>query len=139
MVRAPDDAVPFLKQALPPVPAPDADKVSRRIADLDDRRFAVRDRAMRELEKLGELATPALRQALDGRPSVEKRQRLERLLARQGRWTPTWARLRTVRAVTVLEYIGSAEARQVLEAASRGAEGARLTREARAALGRLKR
>jgi hypothetical protein len=39
--------------------------------------------------------------------------------------------------VEVLERIGTAEARQVLERLAGGAPGVRLTREARTALGRL--
>jgi hypothetical protein len=43
-----------------------------------------------------------------------------------------------VRAVAVLEWIGSPAGREVLRALSEGAPLARLTREARAALQRLK-
>jgi len=48
---------------------------------------------------------------------------------------PAW--LRPLRAVEALEHIGTAEAQQVLEALSKGAAAAELTKEARAALGRL--
>lgn len=48
----------------------------------------------------------------------------------------TW--IRAVRAVALLEHIGSAEARQVLEAIAQGEPDALPTREARAALDRLK-
>ena len=51
---------------------PDADQVRRWIRDLDSDRFAVRDRAVAELAKLGDAAEPALRQALRDRPSLEK-------------------------------------------------------------------
>ena len=51
---------------------------------------------------------------------------------------PTPERLRIQRAVMVLEQIGTPEARQLLEKLSKGAEGALLTEEARAALKRLK-
>jgi hypothetical protein len=42
-----------------------------------------------------------------------------------------------LRAVEVLERIGNAEARRVLEALAKGAPEARLTREARTSLERL--
>jgi hypothetical protein len=44
--------------------------------------------------------------------------------------------LRTIRAVEVLELIGTREAREVLNAVADGAPGALLTRSARAALTR---
>jgi hypothetical protein len=46
-------------------------------------------------------------------------------------------RVQALRAVEVLEWIGTPEARKVLEALATGAPAARLTREARASLGRL--
>jgi WD40 repeat protein len=137
LTAAPADAVRFLKAVLKPVAAPDLERVSRLITDLDDRRFAVREKATRELEKVGDVAAPALRGALAGGPTLEKRQRLERLLAQQDRLTPGPEGLRAARAVAVLEQIGSTEARQILHSLSRGAAGARLTREARASLERL--
>jgi hypothetical protein len=45
--------------------------------------------------------------------------------------------LRGLRAVAVLEHIGTPEAKQLLVNLSEGAPEARLTREAKAALGRL--
>ena len=46
-----------------------------------------------------------------------------------------WLRFR--RAIAVLEYNGSAEAKAILASLARGAEGARPTQEAAAALARL--
>ena len=53
--------------------------------------------------------------------------------------TPTPERLRALRAVMVLEQIGTPEARQLLEKLSKGAEGALLTEDAKAAVRRMKR
>jgi hypothetical protein len=47
--------------------------------------------------------------------------------------------VRLVRAVEVLEHIGTAEARELLELLARGTPEARITREAKAALTRLQR
>ena len=52
------------------------------IADLDSKTFAVRQKATEELEKLGELAVPALEDRLQNNPSLEVKQRLEKLLAK---------------------------------------------------------
>jgi hypothetical protein len=46
--------------------------------------------------------------------------------------------LRAVRAIAVLEHIGRPEAREVIEAVSRGAPSALPTQKAKAALERLK-
>jgi hypothetical protein len=90
------------------------------------------------LEGLGELAEPALRQALAGDPPLDLRQRLERLLALAAKPSPA-GQLRPLRAVEVLELIGSPAARQVVEALARGAPDARLTGAARSAALRLAR
>jgi len=59
--------------------AADSQLITRWIADLDSGQFAVREKATRELEKLGESARPALRKALEDHPKPEARKRLERL------------------------------------------------------------
>jgi hypothetical protein len=53
--------------------------IARWIADLDSEKFATREKATHELEKLGEAAQPALRKAIEGHPNPEARKRLERL------------------------------------------------------------
>jgi hypothetical protein len=97
----------------------------------------VRDKATRELESLGEVAGPVLQGALRGQPSLEVRRRVERLLELLHEQLPTEERLRALRALQVLEHIGTPEARQVLESLAKGAPAARLTREAVASLKRL--
>jgi HEAT repeat protein len=114
----------------------DAQQVRRWIADLDSNQFAVRAAAVKELEKLGEQAVPALRQALAGQPSAELRKQAETLLGGLSRVSSPEV-LQRLRAIQVLERIGSPEARQVLERLAGGAPAARETRDARAALERL--
>ncbi len=62
--------------------AADAERVKQWIADLDSDQFAIRERATRQLEALGEAVAPALRKALDGKLSVEARKRIDTLLAK---------------------------------------------------------
>jgi WD40 repeat protein len=134
----PADAVPLLRQHLRPVPAVDAGQVAAWVADLDSEEFATRERASRELDRLGEVAVPALTKALAGKPPPEMRRRIERLLDRHGRpEQPAPEGLRQLRAVEALERVGTAEARRLLEELSGGAAEARLTREAKASLRRL--
>jgi hypothetical protein len=137
LAAAPGQAVPWLKARLRPTAPADPKRLAGLIADLDSEEFSVREQATRALADLGESALPALRKALTGRPSAETRQRVEPLLADLERPANSPERLRVLRAVEVLEYIGTAEARQVLEALAGGMPEARLTQEARASLNRL--
>ena len=107
------------------------------IADLDADKFETREAADARLEKLGNLAEPALKQALDARPSLEKQTRLDRLLEKLGKVTYGPAQLRLVRAVEVLERRGGPEARQALEEVARTQLATLAGQEAQAALRRL--
>jgi WD40 repeat protein len=139
LVMSQDRSVSFLKKHLAPVPAVDNKELARLIADLDSNQFMVREKASTQLEKLGELAVPACRQALHSTTSVEVRRRLEAILERESRlrWNPPPERLRILRLLEVLEHIGTPEAQQVLESLAKGAPEARLTQEAKASLDRL--
>jgi WD40 repeat protein len=140
LAAAPGPAVSLLKERLRPAPAEaDAARIARWIHDLDDDQFAVREKASGELARLGPLAEPALRQTLDRQTSAEVRTRVERLLKRLREPVSSPDSLRALRAVEVLEQVGSAEARQLLEALSREAPEAWLKQEAKAALERLAR
>jgi hypothetical protein len=139
LVSSPDEAVRYLGARLSPVPAADEKRLARLIADLDSDRFAVRARAAKELEGLGELAVGACRKALTGKLPLEGRRRLEALVETQEQmWrAPSPERLRTLRALETLERVGTPAARGVLTALAGGAPGARLTREAAASVRRL--
>jgi hypothetical protein len=129
-------SVPSLASRLRPVEAPDAGRVARLVRDLDNDAFAMRERATRDLEALGEAAAPALRAALRKGPTPEVRMRAERLL-KKVRGVPGLEQLRVRRAVEVLEHAGTPTARRLLDRLAKGWPEARLTQEARAALGRL--
>ncbi len=141
LTAAPSEAVSLFRAHLHPVAMRvDGPTLTRLIADLDSDAFTAREKAMRELAALGELAIPALRRVQSGRPSLEVRKRVEGLLAKWEEKRPSPAeRLRPLRAIEVLQSIDTAEARQFLEALTRGAPQARLTREAKASLERLAR
>jgi hypothetical protein len=95
----------------------------------------VRQGATQELEKLGEAAEVALRTALTQKPALEPRRRIESLLEKLR--TPSGDQLRQLRAIQVLEYAATPEARRLLETLAKGAEGGPLTREAQASCQRL--
>jgi RNA polymerase sigma factor (sigma-70 family) len=136
LAAAPRQALPLLRARLRPVATVDPRQLGALLAKLDSDAFGVRDRATAELEKLGESSGPALRKALEGKPSLEARRRLERLLQRLRRVSPVPERLRELRALEVLERIDGTEVRHILEALARGMPEARLTQEAKAALRR---
>jgi hypothetical protein len=140
LVAVPDRSLPLLRQHLRPEPAPDPKHLARLIADLDDDKFEVREKATRDLEDLGSQARPALGKGLAGQPSPEVRRRLEGLLQRPEHFLLASGELRGLRAVAVLERIGTTEPRELLERLVReGSDTSLLARDAAAALERLRR
>jgi hypothetical protein len=137
LAAAPKQAVSFLKEHLGPAVAPPEAQLARLIGDLDSNDFATRQKATEELERLGDLATAALRKALDGSPSAELRRRAEKLLDAAENGPSAGEPLRALRAVELLEYVGTPEAGQLLDALSKGVPEARQTRDAKASLQRL--
>jgi hypothetical protein len=135
---AAEQALPLLHDRLRPAAAVPADQLRELIEELDSDAFPRRAAASARLAALGEQAHAALQAALKGSPSAELRRGVEVLLADSCR---VWSAevLRSLRGVEVLESIGGAGACRVVEALAAGAPDARLTREARAALARLRR
>jgi RNA polymerase sigma factor (sigma-70 family) len=138
MAADPQRTAPFLRSRLRPVPRADQRQIGQLIADLESSEFATRQKAHAELEKLGEQAEPALNQALAGKPSLDVRQRIDKLLESLQRWPIANSELlRSLRAIEVLEICGSSEAHRGLQMLASGAPEARVTREAKAALDRF--
>ncbi len=137
LIVAPEQAVPFLQKHLPPVQRPDDKSVARLIADLDSNDFTTRQKATDELSKLGDAIAQNLRRALENKPSLEVRRRIQQLLDQTRDWTAE--RLRDHRAILALEHIGTKPAREVLEGLAAGAPESQHTEEAKAALQRLAR
>jgi WD40 repeat protein len=139
LLDAPDDAAALLKKHVKPVEskAASAERMAKLIAGLDHDEFEQREQAMRQLESLGKAARAALEKALAANPTVETRRRIEELLGKMESKGPPVELMRPLRAVEVLENLGTAEARQLLEALAAGAEEAELTVAAQGALARL--
>jgi WD40 repeat protein len=133
----PDQTVPFLRKHLTPVTDVDRRRIAQMITDLDSDLFAVRQQARQWLGQHDEVAESALREVLRSRPTLEVRRQVEDLLRDFENKAPPPERLRALRGTTVLECIGNAEARRLLEVLAGGAPEARLTREAKASLERL--
>jgi WD40 repeat protein len=127
----------LLSARLEPAQERDAAPVPRLLRELDSPDFATRETATRALKEIGEPARAQLEAACKDGTSAEVRRRARAVL---GELDPrSGPRLREVRAVQVLEYVGAPPARRLLEELARGAPGARLTQEAKAALERLDR
>jgi WD40 repeat protein len=138
---APDEAVALLAGQVKPAETKSApaEAIARWIAGLDAEHFDERQKAIKELEGLGRAAEQPLRKALAANPSAEARRRIEDLLDKMNDSGPSPDELRPLRAVEVLEGIGTPAARQGREALARGAPEAHLTQEAKASLRRLAR
>jgi hypothetical protein len=142
LVGAGEQALALLQARLKPAVPADVKRVARLITELSDPKFMVRNQAELELEKLGELAWVALEVELrEGKRPLETQRRLEALLrkVRESWRDPSGAKAQELRALEALEGLGTPAARKLVRALAEGAPGARLTREARAALERLER
>jgi RNA polymerase sigma factor (sigma-70 family) len=124
--------IEFLGERLPPVTPVGEGEVAGLLKALDSPRFAKREKAVRDLERLGAGAEPVLRKALAEDPSTEVRERVRQLLDGQAA-----GQLRRERAVEALELAGTPTARRLLRSLAEGVSDAHLTRAAKAALGRL--
>jgi hypothetical protein len=135
------ESVPFLARQIRTLrPAPEAKQIAGWITNLDDDSFEVREKATRELEKLGGRAAAQLRKALAETRSAEVRRRVGRLLegleSEAGTLSPDGLRLR--RAIRVLEWSATPEARKILEGLAASDGAGELAADLRQALERLK-
>jgi hypothetical protein len=128
----------WARQRIKPVALLEPKRLAQLVADLHDNTFAVHDGARVELEKLRELARPALEQALRNKLPGEQAHRIQRLLDRvtRGHEWPGEV-IQTTRAIEALEMLGMPEAKRLLGELAAGNPDANLTRECKAAEKRL--
>jgi hypothetical protein len=136
-LESPKEAVAFLRPELKAVTDADMAEIAKLIADLNSDVFAVRDRANGKLSAFGLEAQPALLRILNDAPNLEVRQRVKQLLGKFESKLPPQS-IQTIRALELLEMLGTSEAIDHLEALARGAQEAWLTQEAAASLARVK-
>jgi RNA polymerase sigma factor (sigma-70 family) len=130
-VRASAQSLPFLTERLS-VPTPTRAELAELIVNLDSDQFPVRQKAVQALESLGEAAEESLHAALKGKPTIEARQRLEQILKTHAKHL-----IRKLRAIEVLEQIGTRDARRVLQMLVERSPNSRLGSAAGAASARL--
>lgn len=139
LASCPAQTLALLSGRLQPAPAPDEQKISDLIKKTNDKKYSVREAASSELVRLGEQAEAHLVRVLTMSNPPEIRIRAERALAKLQNGSLKGEALRSIRSVEVLERIGTAEARAIIERLAFGARDARLTMEAQAALKRMSR
>jgi WD40 repeat protein len=138
LAGVPDRALPLLEKRLRPAPTATPEKLARLIAELGSSRYQTRAEATQELARLGELALPAARKALQAdKLSPEARRRLTIIVRAGERVGLTGEHLRACRAIEVLERVGGNRAMHLLRKMADGAAEAAETRAAKAALLRL--
>lgn len=136
LAAAPRQATVFLATKLPPVKAIPVARLTTLVKSLGSENLNERTKAARELEGFGDLAEAALRNSAADNLPLEHRRRIDLLLGKlPAPLSPD--QLASVRAIEVLERIGSADAQQVLTNLAKGAAGSRLTQDAQTALARL--
>src|SRR5205085_4086658 len=128
--------LPLLRRDLRPSRLAEPGRIARLLEDLDSNKFAVREEASAELEKLGGAAEAALRKALAASPSAEVRLRVQRLLKKG--LVPQGDRLRALRMIELAERIGSPAAAEILKTLAENRSDIWLAQEARAAGARLR-
>jgi hypothetical protein len=136
LTAAAEPAVQWMAERLTPVSALSDKELRKLVVELDSNSFKVRDSARDLLEELGAMARTALADGLNANPSLEARRRLERLLAMIDR-PFAGKKLRTYRALEVLERIGTPSARAALRRMADGAPQSEITQDAIRALARL--
>jgi hypothetical protein len=138
LAALPRQSIPMLRDRVRPAGIPpDPVQLEQLIAALDSDRFAVREKASRDLEAVGHAVEPLLRRTREARPSLEVFMRIERLLDRLIHLDQE--EVQQARIVELLEHAAGADAREFLEELSHGLPDAPLTRYARAALERMPR
>jgi hypothetical protein len=137
MVSHPDQTVPFLTRTLRRATEPNEREVKGLIQDLDSAEFKARARASEELQRVADSVERHLIRALSTASTPEARRRIAAIL--EAREPANWPdRLRKIRAIEILELIATAPAISLLRELARGVPDARQTKEAQAALERIR-
>jgi WD40 repeat protein len=140
MSKRPEATVEFLMDRLRAARVEDVRHIRGLIVNLGCESFSKRESAGRKLAEIGVQAEAQLREALAETDSAEVRARVKALLVPL---EPGFVRhpesLRAIRAIWVLQRIGTSKAQVLLRGLARGAALVRQTQEAQAALDYLER
>ena len=133
----PKKSIPFIRDRLRMEPPIAAERIRSWIADLDSRQYAIREQAQANLLIHFDQAERDLRQTLGGSASAELRNRIGRIIGASFGAQPGPDQLREMRAMEILEQIGTPEARDLLRRLAAAEPSTRLSRDAAESLKRL--
>ena len=141
LISAPKKTVSFLGAQSSLFVRTDARAIQQWVEDLDSDEFAKRERAFQELGLRLDEAESHLKKALQSKPSLELRRRINQLLEERSTG-PTGRELQRLRVIEILEHIAAQDATRpaaitLLKKFAAGAAGARPTEEAKVSLARL--
>jgi WD40 repeat protein len=137
LAARPSQAVSLIRKNLPPRPKLAPSRLSQLLKDLESEDFTTREDAAAELGKLGPIAAPSLRKFKAEAEAADTKKRVDLILGKQINNLVTVEELLWSRALEVLEYAGTAPARELLQAYADGEPSAQFTKDAKAACGRI--
>jgi WD40 repeat protein len=138
LLAAGDQTVLFLKAELPWENST-RKRVKELLSLLNNDTFAVRQKALRELEDILPVVQPILKREMAGPLPLETRQRLQKALAKPGlKGEAPEPGLRALRALQILEYLNTDQALRLIETLAQSDFQLTLRTEATASLERLK-
>jgi RNA polymerase sigma factor (sigma-70 family) len=138
LLASPAEALELIAGKMKPADSPDPKRLAALIADLDNPTFATREKASKALAEIGRPALTALREIARMTKSTEVGKRATDLIEQIDGLTISAKERRELRAVEVLTWIGTADARDLLAKLAKGEASARLTVAADAAIRQLK-
>ncbi len=136
LVQDPNGAVKLLGDKVEPVRGLDDKLIGRWVGELGDPDFKTRDTASKALATVPDQAATLLAEAAKAPASAEAGRRIAALLKIDPETVPDT--LRILRALEVLEHVGTAAARKVVAKLADGAATAAITRHAKETLARMK-
>jgi hypothetical protein len=139
LVLHPKTSVPFLREHLKPILAPDAERVKKLLRDLDSDDFETRTQAQQQLTEMAWLIASQLRQVREKTNSAEVKRSLGLILESVEPMLSDGAKLRPLRVIEALERAGTSDALDVLRDLSKGHADVWQTQDAKLALERLTR
>jgi WD40 repeat protein len=133
----PTKTIDLFRSRLPSAPSIPAERIKSWIADLDASQYSVRERAQSELQHHFFEAEGPLRKSLTGSVTAEARIRISRIIDASFAAIPQPDHLRDLRAIEVLEQIGTPEARDLLRRLAASEVPTSISRDAAQSLKRL--
>jgi WD40 repeat protein len=137
LLSAPQPTVTLIGQRLTAGEVNKVEELPQLISELQGDDVKANLKAAARLKSFGTKASPALFKALGAEPSLAARKRLEEVLQAIGEFPVPPAMLQRMRAIQLLEQIGSDDAQKLLEALAQTEPPTSASLDAKAALQRL--